>query len=44
MQTEMSLQVASVTEATGRHGKEEVPVADATDIPDKAEIPCQSEV
>jgi hypothetical protein len=39
----MSLQVASTAEATGRHTKAEVPAADATDIPDEAEIPRQPE-
>jgi hypothetical protein len=40
----MTLQVASVVEAIERHAKVEVPAADATDIPDKAEIPHQPEV
>jgi hypothetical protein len=48
-QTETSLRVASAAEATERHTKAEVPVMevpviDATNIPNEAEIPCQSEV
>jgi hypothetical protein len=49
MQTEASLRVASMTKATGRHTKVEVPVtevpaADATDIPNEAEVPRKQEV
>jgi hypothetical protein len=40
----MTLHVASVAKAIERHAKVEVPAADVTDIPDKAEIPHQLEV